>query len=550
MTGSATGQTFTAARLQPSTRSIAVDAAGNSYVAGRILRPTQFGNITLIPASSTNSGVGQDVFVAKLDRQGNYLWAVRAGGNSDDEATTLALDQSGHVYLGGIFRGTARFGDTNITAPPNGSAPGIDVFVARLDASTGDWQWAVQAGGAPAAAPNGIGVDASGNVYLGGYFEAPTVKFGATVLDNPPVSNPPYYTNSRDGYVAKLSPTGAWLWAVQAGGNGSNFAEHRDMAVDAAGNCYLTGTFQGQVGFGATTLTSAPSYNTGYVAKLSPAGTWLWASTAGSTAFPNRTMPTSIAIDASGNACITGEMSGSEATFGTTTLPLTPAFNALSHLFVAKINAAGTWLWAAHTPNSNRDYGNDVAMDAAGNVYVTGGFLNQTSFGTTTLTSTPTGAISPADDAFVAKLNNSGTFQWAVRAGGNGDDAGMGLAADNQGILYVTGGASSSAADFGSTTLPGSTTVGGFWARLADVALAAQPAQPHPEFGIYPNPAHTSVTVTGLPSQHPLTLHDARGRLVGNLAVPATGKLALPAGLPAGLYLLRVGAATRSLVVE
>lgn len=551
--GSLTGQaqTFTAARLQPNTSLLAVDAAGNSYVAGNIWRPTQFGATTLTPASVGAGGIVNDVFVAKLDAAGNYLWAVRAGGTSDDEASALTIDATGQVYLTGSYRGTASFGSLSLTAPSNGGAPGLDFFVAKLDAN-GNWQWATRAG-SPIHAPTAIRLDGSGNVYVAGAFTAPTATIGTTTLSNPVTLSPPYNTPTytSDGYVAKLNSAGAWQWVNQVGGNDYNFVDHRDMVVDAAGNCYVTGSITGQISFGATTLTSSvnnASLNRGFVAKLSPSGSWLWAVPAGADAHPNTGKVNKIALDGSGNAYITGEASGPTATFGAIALTTTAA--ARSWLFVAKLDAAGNYLWATKTGGTLHEASNGIAVDAVGNAFVTGSFLNETSFGSIALTGVPSGTINGVYDAFVAKLNGStGAVQWAVRAGGEKNDYGRAVAVDGRGGVYLTGDAASTSADFGSFQLAPA-SVGGFWARLNDVALSTRAAAATPAFSLFPNPSRTATTVAGLPAGTPVALYDARGRCVSSHTVPATGTLQLPTVLPAGLYMVRAGLRAQPLLVE
>jgi len=102
--------------------SIAIDDAGYSYVTGCFDGTVTFGSTTL-----TGSG-GFDIFVAKMDSNGNWLWAKKAGGNDYDVTYTISIDNTGNSYVTGIFRGTATFGSTTLT-----NIGFTNIFVAKLD---------------------------------------------------------------------------------------------------------------------------------------------------------------------------------------------------------------------------------------------------------------------------------------------------------------------------------------------------------------------------------------------------------------------------------
>ena len=107
--------------------SIAVDANGNSYVTGSFFGSATFGTTTL-----TSSGY-EDIFVAKMDNNGNWLWANKAGGTNWDYGYGIAVDANGNSYVTGYFWGNATFGTTTLT-----SSGQYDIFVAKMD-SNGNW---------------------------------------------------------------------------------------------------------------------------------------------------------------------------------------------------------------------------------------------------------------------------------------------------------------------------------------------------------------------------------------------------------------------------
>ena len=150
-----------------------------------------------------------------------------------------------------------------------------------------------------------------------------------------------------------------------------------------------------------------------------------------------------IATDSDSNSYITGYFVGA-ATFGSTTLTSSGS----DDIFIAKLNSSGSWDWAVKAGGSSDDNGLGIAVDSSGNAYITGYFEGTAAFGSTSL------VTSGSRDIFIAKLDTNGSWQWAVKAGGTGNDAGRGIAIDSSGNVYATG-YFNSAATFGSIALSG-----------------------------------------------------------------------------------------------
>ncbi len=396
---------------------IATDNNGNSFITGCFSGTIILGSTTL-----TSSGF-MDIFVAKLDSHGQWIWATKAGGLSDDEnsyydqGNAIAVDSYGYCYVSGNFYNSADFG--NITLTGSGD---WDNFVAKLDGN-GNWLWAKKVGGEGSSE---IAVDNSGNSYVTGSFYG-YADFGNIILTNS--------DNTCDVFVAKLDSFGNCLWARNAGGSSNVFGT--SIAVDNSSNCYVTGEFSGTSVFGGTTFTSSGNDDI-FVAKLDSNGNWLWVKKAGGT---NSDRCRSLAVDNTGNSYVTGHFRGTSV-FGTTTL----TSSGIDDIFVAKLDSNGNWLWAKKAGGSSYDYGNDIAVDNSGNSYVTGEFWGTVGFGNTTLTS------SGLYDIFMVKLDSSGNWNWAKQAGGLSGDQGNGIAVDNIGNSYVTG-SFYAFASFGSTAL-------------------------------------------------------------------------------------------------
>ena len=361
---------------------LAVDGSGNLYIAGIFYRPT----LTLGSTTLTNAG-GSDLFVGKLDANGNWLSGVRAGGPGPDVLTGLALDGSGNAYLSGQFSGTATFGSTTLA-----SAGAEDLFAARLDAN-GTWRWAVRGGGGSYDVASDVAVDASGHAYLTGQVWASGGQLG------------PFALAGNSAFVAQLDAgTGTYQRATPIAasfGNGftSGYFWGR-LAVDAAGACYLAGSYLGSLTFGRFTVASngaSVSLDDTFVAKLDAAGAWQWAST---TNGPYSAYCIGVAVDDRGGVYVAGTFRGSTQ-FGATTLVSQNVRLLLDDVYVAKLDAAGNWLWAVPAGGERDDRTTGFALGPFATPYVTGEhFSPSVSFGLLTVP----GEASFAGSTYVARL--------------------------------------------------------------------------------------------------------------------------------------------------
>lgn len=378
---------------------ITTDSQGNQYITGWYQLSSVFGDTLL-----TSAGQG-DIFVAKLDASGNWLWAVRAGGSGSDSGIDICVDGSGNIFVTGSFRDTASFGNINLTSLGN-----ENIFVAKLD-SNGNWLWAAQAGSIYGATGRALDLDSAGNIIVTGSF-SDVCHFGNTELT---------CEGMNDLFVANLSPDGTWQWAVRAGAG--TYSVGSAVAVDASDNIFVAGETPGAVSFGDVSLPGAG----GFIAKLSSAGAWQWAVRAGGPSFDPRK---GLAVDNAGNVYLSGSFY-QDFTFGSTTL--TGSENGDS--FVAKLSPTQAWLWAKQVVCTGTDYCHDLAMDSQGNIYIVGEFYSTrpATFGSTVLTG------NGEKDIFAAKLDANGNWLWAKQAGGSSDDEGNSISVDNDNNAYLTG---------------------------------------------------------------------------------------------------------------
>ena len=364
----------------------------------------------------------------------NWAWAKSAGGNGSDEGQSICVDASGNSYVTGYFYSpTITFGTITLINPDS-TGTNYDIFIAKYDAS-GNVVWAKSAGGSGNDEGQSICVDASGNSYITGWFNSPTITFGTITLTN---------NGGYNIFIAKYDASGNVVWAKSAGGGGND--EGQSICVDTSGNSYVTGSFDNSstITFGTTTLTSN-GYANIFVVKYDASGNVVWAKSAGG---GDDDKGQSISVDANGNSYITGFFTSPTITFGSDTLINKDVTGSTFDVFIAKYDASGNVLWAKSAGGNNIDIGQSIAVDASGNSYITGYFQSSTiTFGTITLTN------NGSQNIFIAKYDALGNVVWAKSAGGNGYDWGRGISVDASGNSYITGSFGSATITFGTTTL-------------------------------------------------------------------------------------------------
>ena len=358
-------------------------------------------------------------------------WASKAGGTGEDEGDGISALPDGSSIVTGSFEGTAAFGNTILSSDGESA-----VFTAKMNAD-GTWAWATRTGGVEEAWGSGVSALPDGSSIVTGYFIGSTA-FGSTTLNSVgdicgPTDDP---DPCGDAFTAKVNADGTWAWATQTGG--SKDAWGNGVSVLPDGSSIVTGAFQGTTTFGTTTLTSTGTWDV-FTAKVNADGTWAWAIKAGDGGADEGQ---GVSVLPDGSSIVTGHFSGT-ATFGAGIPPLTagggtcsswaPDDTACSDIFTAKVTADGRWAWATNAGGAGDDWATSVSVLPDGSSIVAGTFSGAASFGNTTLTSAAT------FDAFAAKMNADGTWAWASKADGTGDDRGNGVSALPDGSAIVEG---------------------------------------------------------------------------------------------------------------
>jgi hypothetical protein len=334
--------------------SLTVDASGNAYIAGETLS-TNFPTVN--PLQRLKAG-NSDVFLAKLNPQGTALiYSTYLGGTGNEDAFDIALDASGGIYL---------TGDTNSVNFPTMSplqrllGGGFDAFVAKLNPDGATLAYSTYLGALGTDSGRSIVLDASGNAYVTGFTNS--VAF--------PITNPiqRLIGGGTDAFVAKLTPDGTALrYSTYLGGLGTDTGV--GIAVDPTGSAYVTGItnstnfptaspLQRQLGGGSDA----------FVVKINPEGTaFAYATYLGGS---RNERGFGIAVDGSGNAHLTGDTA---STGFPRVNPVQPRPGGGTDAFLVKLNSDGlVFLLATTFGGSATDSGFAIALDADGNVYLTG----------------------------------------------------------------------------------------------------------------------------------------------------------------------------------
>ncbi|MBI3666576.1 MAG: SBBP repeat-containing protein [Acidobacteria bacterium] len=433
---------------------IAVDAAGNAYVVG-VTSSTNFPTMPGVVQPAFRGGgslvtgfPNGDAFVTKLNPTGTALvYSTYLGGSDDDIGSAIAVDAAGNAYITGETESTD-FPTTGGALQTTGAA---NAFVTKLNPTGTALVYSTYLGGDAIDQGRAIAVDTAGNAYVTG---STSVGFSTT-----PGAFQTTFGGPRDGaFVAKLNPTGtALVYSTYLGGSGDLGEFGSGIAVDAAGNAYVTGStysanFPTTPGAYQTVFRGSPFVNTNaFITKVNAGGSALVYSTylGGSGGERGGDRASRIAVDAAGNAYVTGRTGSRD--FPTTPGALrTTGFSSPGFVdaFVTKLNATGTGLvYSTYLGGLSAFgfvvYGSGIAVGSDGSAYVTG--------------------TSPvADDysfVFVGKLNASGAAFVSSTYGGSRSKAATDIAVDPAGNAYVTG--STNSPDFPTTPGAFRTTYGG-----------------------------------------------------------------------------------------
>ncbi len=432
-------------------KDVAVDAAGNIYVAGYFQSTVDFDpgperaerTSAGDPSHPATGASAVDIFLAKYDANGEFLWVDAIGDRGADMPHTIKLDHQGNVYATGYFSGLVDFdpspGTANLAA-----GIGRDAFVAKYS-SSGDLLWALAIGD-PETSPTAeeswedgldLALDESGNVYVTGVFSG-TVDLERSDRND---SEDTFISNARDIFVASYDTVGNYRWGFAIGGPGPDSGQAIDVGAD--GTCYVAGFFSDvadfEPGMNRHNVTSAGGWDA-FFAKYSAAdGSLMWVKGFGGSV-NDQVRPGGIVVDGEQHVYLCGDF-GDTTDFdpGPGTVELTS--NGSGDIFIANYDADGNYQWAIGMGDTGLDGAHRVELDSQGNLITTGWFRGTVDFDPDPYISR---TLTGASDVFLAKYTATGDLLWAH---GFGDavsiedewSQGTGVAVDGSDNVIATG---------------------------------------------------------------------------------------------------------------
>ena len=446
--------------------SVTVDASGNVYTVGNFAGIADFD-----PGPGVfNLSGGYQMYISKLDADGNFLWA-KTFLNVSSYTPLIKTDLTGDVFV--------LFNDSIKKLSPSGNII-----------------WSKNLG----AFPSNFTIDATDNIILSGSFSG-LVDFNSGIgIDT--------LRGQSSVFILKLDNNGDFIWVKSIGRiadftSGSPFLNTSSIAVNATGEVFVTGKFTGTVDFNP----SAASYtlSTGfsgssslYILKLDNSGGFVWTkNTVGGYVWNSPSM----VIDSSNNLYLTGSYESSVNFLGSTGLNNLYGGPSMQ-VFIAKFDQIGDIVWAKRVSSSNGAWGISVNIDASNNVYTMGQFTGTGNFnpgGSFPLTSTGGNAYS---DIFITKFDNYGNFIWAENFGGPSDDVAYTMINDAIDNIYITGfyvntcDFDPSVGSFSMTSVAGSSD--GYVLKLGNSVIGVKELTKDNSLVIYPNPSNGVITIKSI----------------------------------------------------
>ncbi|QDU78366.1 FG-GAP repeat protein [Polystyrenella longa] len=405
---------------------VAVDSSGNSFIAGHF-----FESADLDPSAGEVNHVSNglsDVYIVKLNEEGDRLWSRSFGGSSYETVSGMQATPDDGVVLTGSFRGTVDFAPGPDTHEIVSTNNGVDTYILKLD-SSGQFEWVRTLGSSSYEQSYDLTVDSASNIYVTGRFDGDsgplTFNYGSI----------PYSLTGfggSDAYVIKLDSQGQFQWGKTLGGSGRD--EGEGIAIDSFGNVFTTGFFEGTADFDPGTGTFDLSSNGGrdvFINKLNNNGEFVWTRTLGTTSSEE---VIGIEVDSSGNVVLLGKFEGTvdfdpgAGTSNSTSLGGTD-------IFVLKLNASGNHIWSQTYGSDRADHATGLEVDHTGIIYIAANASQGTDL------DPGSGVINLSDTAnsYVLILNDDGTYKQSVNYGDDGYTFTRRIVVDQNKNIFVVG---------------------------------------------------------------------------------------------------------------
>ncbi len=332
--------------------SVAIDRNDNIYVVG-FYKST---SITFDSQTLNNQSLSNNIFILKLDQNGNVLWVKSYGDSGDDRAYGVAIDLDGNCFITGYFASS-----TITFAPPIHilmNSGGLDAFIVKISPD-GNVLWANAGMGSASDYSTSIATDRTGSCYVTGYFNSTTLTFGNITLTK---------KSNFEVFVVKYDASGNCLWANHIGGTtGGGDNNSFSVATDTLNNCYISGIFQSADFIVGSVSLSNKGAKDMYVIKFDANGNPLWGKSFGGTEIDGSY---ATSIDKAGHCYLTGYFNSSNIAVGNQTFTNS---GIASDLLLVELDQKGDIVWAKSGGNTKGDdLITSIAVDTLRNFYITG----------------------------------------------------------------------------------------------------------------------------------------------------------------------------------
>ena len=373
---------------------IVTDDLGNIYVTGYFENTVNFSTDTNITVDRTSQGMA-DVFIQKIDPQGNLLWVKSIGGSSFDYGLDIAIDPDGYIYIAGLYNGTVDFDPGSNTSYLNGNGV-TNTFILKLD-TAGQFEWVRGFAGSAYNSPASIHFNPTLGCLLTGSFQG-----SCNFNPNSPSSTTLSSNGSNDIFIAKFNENGGFEWAHGFGSTSNDVG--KKVISDSLSNIYCTGVFRNEVDFDPGPGTNIKGYFFGratdiFLMKLDSLGNVFWTEAISEPDFQEvHDMKIS-----RGELFLAGSFNGTvDFDFSSNNNQLTA--QTPKDGFLLNIDLNSNFGWVKQVSNTCKT----LAFNKKGEFYIGGGFTDSIdldpSSGHYILTS------SGASDAYLGKYNKEGDF--------------------------------------------------------------------------------------------------------------------------------------------
>lgn len=389
---------------------IAVDTMGNVYLTGYCNDTVDFDpgpNILLLDAGN------DDVYLAKYDSAGNYLWAHVFKSAGHNYGTHLKLDKQGNIVIMGYGQSTADFDPGPNTFLLGNLATANYLFIAKYDAN-GNFIWGKEIGNNFGTLSGGLDIDLNNNICITGYF------YGTMDMDPGPDAAS-LVSNQSGIFTAKYNQDGNYIWANCLSGIG-NLGTSLSVACSVNGNVFIAGLFGNTVDFDPGPDTVNITANTTcdrFFIKYNPSGNFIWVKTfdVNENGYLNSDRMIKIALDNDENVYLTGNFSGNvDFNPGAGVFSISSPLTTSS--YICKYTPAGQFMWAKGLIGGVVQT-TDMVLDCQNNICLTGSF-SKADFDPSPVVKQVLSTAPSAFNNFYAKYSNSGDLIWVNQVGNNG----------------------------------------------------------------------------------------------------------------------------------